>query len=231
MAVHFVRHSCSSEGRVSGEKTRFVKGANDEKDSRDSGRSVGPRGRRGGGGPERQRQPARHGQRRAGRRAPRGHGHSPKPAGADARSGGNRRGRGISNHQSSSRHVHVDRRTHGVCAFQPRGHPAARRRQLPGSGHSAQAGLTRGNDYRVGRLAHGRSHDLDDLDEHRRPVPEGVAPHRRGLLDRLPADDAGGAVAAAQRWERPPELLRPGRGAPRTRHADGRHDGRQLFGT
>ena len=61
-------------------------------------------------------------------------------------------------------------------------------------------------------------------------VPESPAADRRRILDRLPADDAGRPVAAAQRRQRTAELLRVGRRAPGARDPDGRLHGRQLLG-
>ena len=93
-----------------------------------------------------------------------------------------------------------------------------------------EVGQPVGIHHRVRQVADGRGDQPDDDDEHRRRVPESPAADRRRILDRLPADDAGRPVAAAQRRQRTAELLRVGRRAPGARDPDGRLHGRQLLG-
>ena len=73
-----------------------------------------------------------------------------------------------------------------------------------------EVGQLGGIHHRVRQVADGRGDQPDDDDEHRRRVPGSPAADRRRILDRLPADDAGRSVAAAQRRQRTAELYASG---------------------
>ena len=121
--------------------------------------------------------PARRGRRCAGRRPARRHrDRSQRDAHPSRRH--QRSGR-IPADQSAAGHLHAHRRAGRVCDVPPRGHPAARRRDLPGRHHDEARRRCRRR-HRHRRLADDRGGQAEQRPEHQRRVPARRCRSRRG---------------------------------------------------